>query len=54
MVTVTAPLLLAGLMVANCWVHGRTREACDPDGQVPELVQGVVTTVFAWMATPPR
>jgi hypothetical protein len=41
-------------MVANCWVHSKTREACDPDAQVPEMVQGVVTTLFAWMATPPR
>jgi hypothetical protein len=48
------PLLLAAEMVANCWAHGKTREACDPDGQVPEMVQAVVTTAFAWMATPPR
>jgi hypothetical protein len=48
------PLLLAAEMVANCWAHSKTREACDPDGQVPEMVQGVVTTAFAWMATPPR
>jgi hypothetical protein len=48
------PLLLAAEMVANCWAHGKTREACDPDGQVPEMVQSVVTTAFAWMATPPR
>ena len=54
LILVTTPLLLAGEMVANCWVHGKTREACDPDGQVPEMVQAVVTTVFAWLATPPR
>jgi hypothetical protein len=41
-------------MVANCWAHSKTREACDPDGQVPEMVQAVVTTVFAWMANPPN
>lgn len=51
---VTAPLLIAALMVLNCWFHGKTRQECDPEGQVPEMVQGVVTTVFAWMATPPH
>jgi hypothetical protein len=51
---ILAPLVVAMEMVANCWVHGRTREACDPDGQVPEMVQATVTTAFAWMATPPR
>jgi hypothetical protein len=54
LIAVLAPALLAIEMVANCWVHAKTREACDPDAQVPEMVQGVVTTVFAWMATPPR
>jgi hypothetical protein len=53
-IAVIAPLLLAAEMVANCWAHSKTREACDPDGQVPEMVQAVVTTAFAWMATPPR
>ena len=52
-IAVAAPLVLAMEMVANCWAHGKTREACDPDGQVPEMVQAVVTTVFAWMANPP-
>lgn len=41
-------------MVLNCWFHGKTRQECDPEGQVPEMVQGVVTTVFAWLATPPH
>jgi hypothetical protein len=54
MVALLMPLALAAEMVANCWVHSKTREACDPDGQVPEMVQSVVTTAFAWMATPPR
>jgi hypothetical protein len=54
LVAVAAPLLLAAEMIGNCWAHAKTREACDPDGQVPEMVQAVVTTVFAWMATPPR
>jgi hypothetical protein len=54
LVILIAPLLLASEMVANCWVHNKTREACDPDAQVPEMVQSVVTTVFAWMANPPR
>lgn len=54
LIAVVAPLVLAAAMVANCWAHGKTREQCDPDGQVPEMVQAVVTTVFAWMATPPR
>ena len=49
-----APLLLAAEMVANCWAHSKTREACDPDGQVPEMVQAVVTSAFAWMAIPPH
>lgn len=53
-IALIAPLALAGEMVANCWAHGKTREACDPDGQVPEMVQATVTTVFAWLATPPR
>lgn len=53
-IAVIAPLLLAAEMVGNCWAHSKTREACDPDGQVPEMVQAVVTTIFAWMATPPR
>jgi hypothetical protein len=54
LVILLAPLLLAAEMVANCWAHNKTRESCDPDGQVPEMVQGVMTSVFAWMATPPR
>jgi len=54
LIAVVAPLLLGAEMVANCWAHSKTRQACDPDAQVPEMVQGVVTTVFAWMATPPR
>ena len=54
LIAVTAPLILATEMVANCWAHDKTREACDPDGQVPEMVQAVVTTVFAWMANPPN
>ena len=53
-IAVAAPLVLAMEMVANCWMHGKTRETCDPDGQVPEMVQAVVTTAFAWMATPPQ
>ena len=53
-IAVIAPLVLAMEMVANCWAHNKTREACDPDGQVPEMVQAVVTTVFAWMANPPN
>lgn len=52
-IAVSAPLILAMEMVGNCWYHGKTREVCDPDGQVPEMVQAVVTTVFAWMANPP-
>jgi len=54
LIAVLAPALLAIEMVTNCWAHSKTREACDPDAQVPEMVQGMVTTVFAWMATPPR
>ena len=54
LVALLMPLALAAEMVANCWAHSKTREACDPDGQVPEMVQSVVTTAFAWMATPPR
>jgi hypothetical protein len=54
LVALVAPLLLAAEMVANCWAHAKTREACDPDAQVPEMVQAVVTTAFAWMATPPH
>lgn len=53
-IAVAAPLVLAMEMVANCWAHNKTREICDPDGQVPEMVQAVVTTVFAWMANPPN
>jgi hypothetical protein len=51
---ILAPLILATEMVANCWVHGKTREACDPDGQVPEMVSQAVATVFAWLANPPH
>jgi hypothetical protein len=54
LVAMIAPLLLAAEMVANCWAHSKTREACDPDGQVPEMVQAVVTSAFAWMAIPPH
>jgi hypothetical protein len=54
LIAVLAPLLLGAEMVANCWVHGKTRAACDPEAQVPEMIQSVVTTVFAWLATPPR
>ena len=38
-IAVAAPLVLAMEMVANCWAHNKTREMCDPDGQVPEMVQ---------------
>jgi hypothetical protein len=54
MIALIAPLVLAAEMVANCWAHSKTREACDPDGQVPEMVQAVVTSAFAWMANPPH
>lgn len=54
LIAVCAPLLLGMEMVANCWVHNKTREACDPDAQVPEMVQATVTTVFAWLASPPH
>lgn len=47
------PGLLAALMIGNCWMHGKTREVCDPHGQVPAMVQHMMTTVFAWLATPP-
>ena len=54
LIAVAAPLVQGMEMVANCWAHGKTRKDCDPDGQVPEMVQAVVTTVFAWMANPPN
>jgi Flp pilus assembly protein CpaB len=54
LIALIAPLVLAAEMVANCWAHSKTREACDPDAQVPEMVQAVVTTAFAWMAHPPN
>lgn len=54
LLAIGAPMVMAALMIANCWAHGRTREVCDPDGQVPEMVQQVTTTVFAWLATPPQ
>jgi hypothetical protein len=54
LVALLAPLILATEMVANCWVHNKTREACDPDGQVPGMVAQVTASVFAWMATPPQ
>jgi hypothetical protein len=49
----TMPVLLAALMVGNCWAHGRTRQDCDPTGQAPAMVQHAITTVFAWLAAPP-
>jgi hypothetical protein len=54
LVVVGLPLLLAGEMVTNCWVHGRTRQVCDPQGQIPRLIREVVVASLAWMATPPR
>jgi hypothetical protein len=54
MIALVAPLILAAEMIANCWAHGKTREQCDPDAQVPEMVQAVVTSAFAWMANPPH
>lgn len=54
MIAVIAPLIVALEMVSNCWWHGKTRESCDPDGQVPEMVQQTAATVFAWLATPPH
>jgi hypothetical protein len=54
LVIVSAPLILAALMIGNCWAHAKTREECDPDSQIPTMVQQVVGTVFAWMATPPH
>jgi hypothetical protein len=53
LIAVTGPLLIAVEMTANCWIHGQTREKCDPDGQIPEMVQGVAAMVFAWHAAPP-
>jgi hypothetical protein len=49
-----APMLLGAEMVANCWAHAKTREICDPDSQVPLMVQSAVTAVFAYLATPPQ
>lgn len=51
---IAAPFALALAMVANCWSHGKTREDCDPDGQVPLMVTQTTAAVFAWLATPPR
>lgn len=48
------PLVLGAAMVGNCWAQGRTERDCDPEGQITQMVQGVVSTAFAWMATPPR
>ena len=54
LIAALAPMLLASEMVANCWVHAKTREICDPDSQVPLMVQSAVTAVFAYLATPPQ
>lgn len=51
---IAAPFALGLAMVGNCWSHGKTREDCDPDGQVPLMVSQTTTAVFAWLATPPR
>jgi hypothetical protein len=53
LIAALAPMLLASEMVGNCWAHSKTREVCDPDGQVPLMVQSAVTAVFAYLATPP-
>jgi hypothetical protein len=53
LIAALAPMVLASEMVGNCWVHGKTREMCDPDSQVPLMVQSAVTAVFAYLATPP-
>jgi len=54
MIALLAPYAAALAMIANCWEHGKTREQCDPDGQVPAMLQSVTTAAFAWLATPPR
>jgi hypothetical protein len=54
LIALIAPFILAVEMVANCWAHGQTRKACDPDGQVPEMVDSTMVAVWAWLANPPQ
>jgi hypothetical protein len=54
LIAVFAPLLFAAEMVANCWIHGRTRNVCDHESQAPLLVQSSVASAFALLATPPQ
>jgi hypothetical protein len=47
------PLLIAFEMSTNCLLLRKHRAICDPNAQIPSLVQSTATTVFAWLANPP-
>ena len=54
LIAVLAPFGLMFLLSLECW-HIRTlgRE-CETNSRITETTQAVVTTIFAWLATPPH
>jgi hypothetical protein len=53
-ITVLAPLLLVFQINHACIQYRIPAAQCDPHQKSAALVSQVVTTVFAWLATPPR
>lgn len=54
LVALCGPLLLVWQINSHCIQDRIPAAQCDPHQKSAQLVSQVVTTVFAWMATPPR
>lgn len=54
LIAVSAPLLLVWQINSACIQNRIPSTQCDPTSRSAQLVGQVVSTVFAWMATPPQ
>jgi len=54
LIAVSAPLLLVWQINSACIRERIPQTQCDPTARSAQLVGQVVSTVFAWMATPPQ
>jgi hypothetical protein len=54
LMVVAGSLLLTLMILSLCAMKGRTMAECDRDHQIPLLILGLSSAVFAWVSTPPR
>lgn len=54
LIALCAPLLLIFQINSACITNRIPAELCDPHQKSAALVNQLITTVFAWLATPPR